>query len=123
MKHYRNSKMDKLIDKLNLNKFQQDTLFNHPEKYNLDKIVKKGAVVYAPLNEESSCPCVGGLRDMIYGEKADLIGENKFLARGERGIKLFATGFYRARGKNGRNYYADSMGRKLTHEEFKKIIR
>ena len=122
MKPYKNSKMDKLTEKLNLNMFQQGALFHNPEKYNLDKLVKKGVVVYAPLVEEASCPCVGTLRDMVYGEKADLIGENKILAHVQRGIKLYATGFYRAKAKNGRNYYADSSGRKLTHEEFKKIV-
>jgi len=121
MKPYKNSAMDKAIDKLNLNTYQQHVLFGNPEKYDITGIVKKGVVVFAPLNEQ--CRCLAEkLTRLFHGPKADLIGENKILATNQRGIKLYSAGFYRAKDEDGKHYYADSNGSHVTHEEFRQIM-
>ena len=114
--------MDKLINKLRLNSFQQKALFGNPEKYDLNGLVRKGVLVYAPLANQGSGCLAGKLSRFFHGPKADLIGEDKILVSEQRGIKLYRTGFYRARDKDGRRYYADSTGKKLSHYEFYHII-
>ena len=122
MKPYKNSEMYKMIERMRLNKFQQNMLFGNPHRYDLAKVVKKGVVVYAPLAKKSHS-FIAALHNFFMGERADLIGENKILVREQRGIKLYATGFYRAKSKNGHCYYYDSVGNKISHDQFRRIVR
>jgi hypothetical protein len=121
MQPYKNAKEAKLIDSLRLNDFQQKALFSNPEKYDLDKLVKKGVVIYAPIAKQ--CKCLKGrIKRLFFGPRADLVGENKILVENKRHIKLYRTGFYHSKDKDG-CYWADSTGRKISRKEFFKIIK
>jgi hypothetical protein len=104
--------IDKLTDKFRLSPFQALLLQEHGERYNLEKLVKKGDVLYAPLVRSGSA-----VKRLFLGQSADLIGNNKILVRGRRGIKLHATGFYSFGGK-----YFDPTGQQIARNLFYKIV-
>ncbi|MDR0967338.1 MAG: hypothetical protein LBL75_00700 [Rickettsiales bacterium] len=98
----------KLTDKLRLTPFQVMMMTEHGDRYNIEKLVKKGDVLYAPLRKSVF---------NFFGARADLIGASKVLVRENRRIKLYPTGFYSV----GLKYF-DPMGRQLTRKLFYKIV-
>ncbi|MDR1360872.1 MAG: hypothetical protein LBJ18_01000 [Rickettsiales bacterium] len=111
----------KLSDLLRLTPYQSYILEQNGEKYNLDRLIKKGVVLYAPYR----CTASRGIGDCIAkvfrGPRADLIGSDRILVRDQRGIKLFATGFFSARDGRGK-YYADSNGARIEKRIFDRIV-
>ena len=92
----------KISERLRLSPYQSRILEKNGHAYDLDRLVKKGVVLYAPYKSEH------GFADFMLGPRADLIGEGNVLVCAQRGIKLYATGFYRAHDMHGHAYYADS---------------
>jgi hypothetical protein len=80
---------------MKLTPYQMYMLEQNAHKYNLPKIVKQGSVIYAP----HKCPSPGSFRDgikrLVLGEQADLIGPDRMLLMNKRGIKLYKDGSYR----------------------------
>jgi hypothetical protein len=37
------------VEKFNLNEYWRETLFGNPNRYDISGLVRKGAVIYAPL--------------------------------------------------------------------------
>ena len=84
-----NPQIEKLSRMLNLSPYQAQTLVGGSDKYNMSRLVKRGGLLYAPYNMRG---VFGRASDILRGRRADLIGYNKTLLRGQRGIKFYAAG-------------------------------
>lgn len=103
-----------LADYLNLNEYQANKLKTNFEKYNINKLQKRGGVLYVPYAARGLW---GRVAVLLFGRQADLIGENKVLLHAQRNIKFCQNGFHSVR--VGRYvYYADSAGQVLSKDEF-----
>jgi hypothetical protein len=111
----------KISDKLNLTPYQAYVLEQNGDKYELDRLVKRGMVLYAPYRCISRKGFWDKLKKLFLGSRADLIGADRILVKDERGIRLFATGFFTARDTHGK-YYADSSGMRISRNVFYRII-
>jgi len=105
--------VDRISVRLHLSPYQAFILSQNFYKYNLDKLIKRGDVLYAPYR----CDVCHDWRERIakafMGPRADLIGSDQILVVDQRGIKLYATGFYKAGDNYGHAYYADSQGHRI----------
>ncbi len=109
-----NPQIEKLSRMLNLSPYQSQTLVGGSDKYNMSRLVKRGGLLYAPYNMRG---VFGRASDILRGRRADLIGYNKTLLRGQRGIKFYAAGYHCVR--IGRfMYYADSTGAAISRRAF-----
>lgn len=115
--------IDSLTDKLKLTPYQTYMIAKNGYKYDLKRLVKRGDVLYAPYK----CRLSSGVRDwwskLFLGPRADLIGADRLLVRGERGVKLYPTGFYKFGHLNSHMHYSDSNGNVLNRRVFKRIVR
>ena len=97
-------------------------LQQHGHKYRLDRLFKRGDVLYAPYKCELSRDAKDYVNKILLGPRADLIGSDKMLVFGQRGVRLYATGFYKAADNTGHAYYADSTGAKINKNVFENIL-
>lgn len=109
-----NSQIEKIAEQLNLTPYQKAILSVAGKKYNMSRLEKRGGLLYAPYNAKN-------LMDFFRGCRADLIGRNKTLLCGHRGIKFYSAGFHAVR--IGRNmYYADNNGAAISRCAFMRGI-
>lgn len=102
--------IEKLSEILNLSPYQRQCL--QTNEYNLGRLQKRGGVLYAPYRASGFWR---GISRIVRGAPADLIGKNKMLLRGQRGIQFSAGGYHRVR--IGRFvYYADPDGQAVSRD-------
>jgi len=116
------TQIEKISDEMRLTPYQSYILSMNMAKYNTGGFVKHGDVLYAPYR----CALTKNMRDYIakvfLGPRADLIGADHMLVIGGRGVRLYATGFYKAWDGKGHTYYADSMGQRIERSLFENIL-
>jgi len=116
------TQLEHISHRLRLSPYQAYILLINGHKYRLDSLMKRGDVLYAPY----LCDWARDIRDyfekIISGPRADLIGSDKMLVIGQRGVKLYATGLYRAFDNTGRQYYADSQGHRVARSVFNNVL-
>lgn len=95
----------RIAQQLRLSPYQTHVLEKNAMAYDLSRLVKRGLVLYAPYKEPNH-----SLAKRLLGPRADLIGEDSLLVCDQRGIKLYSSGFFRAKDSQGRTYYADHNG-------------
>ena len=110
------SQVSRICQHLGLTPFQTYILERNAYKYNLGRLVKRGNIVYAPY-----LPSGRRLTDIagriLFGPRADLIGPDRVLACGQRGVELYADGRYVVH--QGRiPHYVDIDGRPMTRTAF-----
>jgi len=102
--------IERLARNLNLTPYQGYILQQNAHKYNLGKVVKRGALLYAPYKCELARSWADGVAKIFLGSRADLIGPDRILVYDQRGIRLYNSGHYRAVDGYGNHYYADHNG-------------
>lgn len=111
----------RLCHHLRLTPFQTYILEQNSYKYNLGRLVKRGNLVYVPYMPSGN-RWMAGIARVLMGPRADLIGPDRVLACGQRGVELHANGRYVVR--QGRiHHYVDTDGRLMTRQAFYKAIR
>ncbi|MBR3781949.1 MAG: hypothetical protein IKL14_00990 [Alphaproteobacteria bacterium] len=114
-----NEHINLLADYLKLNDYQSHKLKSGYDKYNVNKIQKRGGVLYVPYVSRG---ILGMMRALVFGVQADLIGQNKVLLRAQRNIKFYENGFHRVR--VGRyTYYANAAGQVVSKDEFLDAVK
>jgi hypothetical protein len=81
-----------LCCQLHMTPYQSYIIQNNWLRYDLTRLVKVGSVLYAPYrcNRISSfCDCI---KRIFLGRRADLIGEDRIIVIGKRGIKVYNDG-------------------------------
>ncbi|MDR1361232.1 MAG: hypothetical protein LBJ18_02895 [Rickettsiales bacterium] len=114
--------LEKISERLRLSPYQTYILSMNMQKYNMDRLIKRGDVLYAPYRCSLPRDTKDYFSKMFLGPRADLIGTDRMLVIGCRGIRLYPTGFYKACDNTGRSYYADSMGQKINRSLFENIL-
>ncbi|MCL2749072.1 MAG: hypothetical protein FWE50_03280 [Alphaproteobacteria bacterium] len=102
--------IESLARSLKLTPYQLYMLQQNGYKYNLNKLVKRGALLYAPYKCELARNWSDGVAKIFLGSRADLIGSDRILVYDQRGIRLYNSGHYRAVDGYGNHYYADQDG-------------
>ena len=106
--------VDVLAKNLNLSSYQTTKLKSRYDMYKISKLEKRGGVLFAPYQ---SSGVLGWFTRILFGVRADLIGENKVLLRAQRNIKFCANGYHSVR--VGRyTYYADATGNVVSRSQF-----
>jgi len=118
---YAKSQVSKLCERLRLSPYQSYVLEMNSHKYNLSRLVKRGGGLYAPYVADGTNRWSAAAARLVRGPRADLIGPDRILVRGQRGIRFCADGCYCAR-HGGVKYYADAAGRPLSRDEFLRQI-
>ncbi|MCL2737281.1 MAG: hypothetical protein FWE17_00245 [Alphaproteobacteria bacterium] len=116
------TQIEQLSERMGLSPYQSYILAINGHKYKLDSLVKRGDVLYAPYYCELTRDARDYFGKILYGPRADLIGPDRMLVIGQRGIKLYGTGFYKATDDVGEQYYADSMGRRIARSVFNRFF-
>lgn len=112
-------RINQLANYLNLNEYQLNKLKINYDKYNIDKLQKRGGVLYAPYASDGF---FRGLVFLLLGAPADLIGKSKILLRAQRNIRFCENGFHCVR--VGRYvYYANADGMIISKDEFLRAIK
>ncbi len=106
--------INKLTALLNLNSYQINKLKDNYAIYNMAGLQKRGGILYAPYLSSGLC---GWMVRILFGVRADLIGQNKILLRAQRRIKFYANGYHCVR-VGRRVYYADATGQVVSRDEF-----
>lgn len=106
----------RLCQQLRLTPFQTYVLEQNAYKYNIGRLAKRGEIVYAPYVTNGNRWAAAAAR-VLLGPRADLIGPDKYLARGMRGVELYADGRYIVRCR-GTRCYIDETGRRVCREDF-----
>lgn len=106
-----------------LTPYQIYVLQQYGHKYNLDKLAKQGALLYAPYKCELTRSWTDAVAKIFLGPRADLIGPDEILVYDQRGIRLYKSGFYRAMDENGHSYYADQHGNILDRANYPKRMQ
>ncbi len=108
------NRIDVLAQQLNLSLYQSNKLKTNYEQYNISRLEKRGGVLFAPYNMPGFFGWIGRV---LFGVRADLIGENRMLLQAQRKIKFCANGYHCVR--VGRyTYYADGTGNVVSRGEF-----
>ncbi len=102
-----------LCEQLRLSPYQSYVLENNAKKYNLDKLVKRGGILYAPHAYDDRGNLGEYLSRLLFGPRADLVGLDKMLVSGQRRVKIYSSGIFSAY-RNGLKYYADAMGNRAS---------
>lgn len=114
-----NEQVKLLARYLNLNDYQARKLLSNYDRYDIAGIQKRGGVLYAPYATHGIKSCLYAL---LFGARADLIGQNKVLLQAQRNIKFCENGFHCVR--VGRyTYYADATGHVISKEEFLNAVK
>jgi len=110
-----------LSQKLNLTSYQICVIEKNYYKYNLNRLVQQGGLLYAPYR----CDYVGNLQDVISklfcGQRADLIGQDRMLVINKRGIKVYNDGCFSAC-INGEKYQGDAFGNPIEKSNCIRIV-
>ena len=113
---------ERISERLRLSPYQAYILSLNAHKYNLDGMQKRGDVLYAPYK----CMLSNDARDyfskVLMGPRVDLIGSDRMLVIGKRGVRLYPTGFFKAADDCGHTYYADSMGQRIERSLLENIL-
>jgi len=115
------SRISALCSTLHLSPYQSYVLENHPVKYDLARIARHGAVLYAPHAYSRSEVFKEFCFRIILGPRADLIGPEGMLVFDQRGIKVYPVGCFSAH-KDGEKYYADQLGNPMSRQQFAQLI-
>jgi len=108
--------------RMRLSPYQAYILSLNVHKYNLDGLQKRGDILYAPYRCTLSHNTRDYVEKVLMGPRADLIGTDRMLVIGKRGVRLYPTGFFRAADDYGRMYYADSMGHRIERSLLENIL-
>lgn len=109
-----------LCQQMRLTPFQSYILEQNAYKYNLGRLVKRGDILYVPYVTSGNRWTDAAAR-LLLGARADLIGPDKILVQGQRGIEFFADGRYIVRRGNTR-HYIDIDGRAMGREDFWRAV-
>lgn len=101
--------LERLSIIMKLSPYQDYIVRNNQYKYNIRGLRKKGSVLLAPYKNENLDGFREGILRILHGPKADLIGSDKILVFGQRGIKIFPTGHFTAK-FDGKRCRADADG-------------
>ena len=116
------SRISMLCDQLRLSPYQAYILFMNAHKYNMDGLQKRGDILYAPYK----CTLSHNTRDYVekvfLGPRVDLVGTDRMLVIGKRGVRLYSAGFFKASDSYGHSYYADSFGQRIERSLFENIL-
>ena len=107
----------RLSQHLRLTPYQTYILELNCKKYDFSRLVKRGTVLYCPYLHGDRKRMREHISRMFFGPRADLIGPDRLIIRDQRGIRVYATGFYSAR-RNGVKYYADPLGNRIYRNMF-----
>lgn len=111
--------INKICYTMNLTPYQTQTITSGAGKYDVNGLVKRGGVLYAP---HAANGFIRGISRLLFGKTADLIGPDKTMLRAVRGLKFCAGGFHCI--TVGRNkYYADASGRAISRDAFRRAIK
>jgi hypothetical protein len=114
--------IENISHRLQLSPYQSYILLINGHKYRLDSLMKRGEVLYAPY----TCNLTRNTKDyfgkILFGHRADLIGSDKMLVIGQRGVKLYPTGLYKAFDHSGQHYYANSQGHRVARSIFENML-
>lgn len=99
---------------LRLTPYQSETLIRNTDKYNMGRVVKRGGVLYVPYVSHG---VLERIKNMVFGVRADLIGQNKMLVTNRRNVKFCKNGYYYVK-IGPYTYYADAYGRAVSRDEF-----
>lgn len=107
-----------LAQNLNLSSYQENKIKSCYDRYNISRLEKRGGVLYAPYVVHGFW---GRVSRVLFGTRADLIGQNRTLLQAQRNIKIYANGLHCV--KVGRyTYYADATGKTMSQYEFRQRI-
>ncbi|MDR0319219.1 MAG: hypothetical protein LBH81_00570 [Rickettsiales bacterium] len=101
--------VDRIITLMKLSPFQAYILQNYGHKYNLGALKKKGPVLLAPYDNDAYQNFSDAIQRLLRGPKADLIGSDRILVHGQRGIKIYPAGYFKAN-VDGHRCVADQNG-------------
>lgn len=118
---FEKSQIGKLAERLRLSPYQAYVLENNCHKYDLSRLVKRGGILYAPYLSNGANRFRDVLSRICFGPRADLVGMERILVADQRGVKLYAMGFYSAH-KRGMKYYADASGNRINRHIFFSIV-
>ncbi|MDR2685226.1 MAG: hypothetical protein LBB23_00440 [Rickettsiales bacterium] len=101
--------LEKIMAAMHLSPYQAYIIRNNKYKYDMEAIRKRGGLVIAPYRNDS-CNGISEYWDkLLHGSRADLIGTDKVLIHGQRGIKVYSDGRFVAN-IDGRKCLADMEG-------------
>ena len=114
--------IEKISQRMRLSPYQVYIISMNSHKYDEHRMLKRGDVLYAPYR----CSLSRNTRDyfskVLLGPRADLIGSDRMLVIGRRGVRLYPTGFFKTSDNTGRTYYANSMGQKIERSLFENLL-
>lgn len=106
--------INNLIKNLNLTSYQENKIKADYDKYNFARLEKRGGLLYAPYIVHGFW---GRVSRVLFGVRADLIGQDKMLLSAQRNIKFGANGYHCV--KIGRyTYYADATGKTISYSDY-----
>ncbi len=106
--------INNLIKNLNLTSYQENKIKADYDKYNFARLEKRGGLLYAPYIVHGFW---GRVSCVLFGVRADLIGQDKMLLSAQRNIKFGANGYHCV--KIGRyTYYADATGKAISYSDY-----
>lgn len=111
--------LNKFIETLDLSPYQGEVVCKNQDVYSFAGMEKRGGVLYAPHRRQGF---LDAMVRIIYGPRADLIGEKYILQRDVRGIRLYSGGYHRVHTGRG-TYYSGPHGEPLSREKFMEKIR
>ncbi|MCL2369434.1 MAG: hypothetical protein FWC83_02040 [Alphaproteobacteria bacterium] len=111
-----------IANRLKLSPYQSYILLLNKHKYKLDGLQKRGEVLYAPHHCNAAHDTKDLFAKVLTGPRADLIGSERMLVVGQRGIKLYDTGYYRAADMHGNQYYGDANGAPINKSLFENLL-
>ncbi|MCL1902471.1 MAG: hypothetical protein FWG18_02470 [Alphaproteobacteria bacterium] len=114
--------VEKISERMRLSPYQVYILSMNVHKYDESRLMKRGEVLYAPYRCSLSKDMRDYLSKIFLGPRADLIGSDRMLIIGQRGIRLYPSGLFKTSDNTGRKYYADSMGQKIDRSSFENIL-
>ncbi|MCL1891966.1 MAG: hypothetical protein FWF97_01560 [Alphaproteobacteria bacterium] len=86
---------ERIARNLRLTPYQLYMLEHNGDKYDFRHLVKRGDVLYVPYKCELSRDFLDGVKKILLGPRADLIGPDAVIIIDRRGIKLNMDGTYR----------------------------
>lgn len=119
--HEHKTRVSMLCDQMRLSPYQSYVLQNNAKRYDLARLTRRGGVLYAPYAYDDHGNVHEFCSRMLRGPRADLIGLDRMLICGQRGVKVYASGVFSAY-DHGIKYYADSEGHVISKELFLRIV-
>ncbi|MCL2538259.1 MAG: hypothetical protein FWF34_01755 [Alphaproteobacteria bacterium] len=116
------NRIETLSALLRLTPYQSYILSVNHDRYDLEHLQKRGNVLYAPYKCGLCKTMWESIVQFFTGPRADLIGAEKVLVIGQRGIRLYAAGFYKACDPDGHYYYATQTGERIERNVLENIL-